>query len=114
MKGGRGGRKDHNQKEIVEALRQGGAAILDLSDIGNGAPDLLVSFSGELYLVEIKNPNTFYGKKGFNKLQQKWSDEWAGRKPIILTSVDEAIKWMNVQRRSMKWKNVPRETVGPL
>ena len=36
------------------ALRQVGCQILDLSRIGQGCPDILVCWRGDLYLLEIK------------------------------------------------------------
>lgn len=80
-------RTDANQAEIVAALRKVGCSVLDLSAEGGGCPDLLVSFGGILHLVEIKTKN---GK--LNKLQDAWHDAWRGRRPIVVRSVDEALR----------------------
>ncbi len=49
-------RIDVNQPEIVQALRQVGATVLHLHQLGKGAPDLLVGFRGVVYLLEVKQP----------------------------------------------------------
>jgi len=92
MNRGHGGRLDKNQNQIVEALRSIGASVLSLADLGRGVPDLLVSYNNVLYLLEVKNPGTSYGRHGFNKLQQDWHDKWRGRKPVIVRSPAEALK----------------------
>ena len=46
---------DANQKDIIKAFEQMGCHVTDLSDVGKGCPDLLVSHQGESWLVEIKN-----------------------------------------------------------
>jgi hypothetical protein len=48
---------DHNQAEIVQALRQVGCLIFDLSGQGGGVPDLIaLTPKGETVLIECKNP----------------------------------------------------------
>ncbi len=46
--------RDHNEPEIVEALRNMGAYVLPLHP---PAPDLLVAYKGELLLMEVKGPD---------------------------------------------------------
>ena len=50
-------RTDANQAEIVDALREVGAAVLHLHQVGKGCPDILVSFRDTNYLMEIKTAN---------------------------------------------------------
>lgn len=47
-------RVDANQKEIVKALRDFGASVQIISDVGKGCPDIIVGWQGDNYLVEIK------------------------------------------------------------
>lgn len=49
-------RVDTNQAEIVAALRGVGARVQLLHTVGNGCPDALVGFRGQLHLLEIKTP----------------------------------------------------------
>lgn len=46
---------DKNQPEIVKALKSYGAQVLLTHQIKN-AFDILVGFRGELFIMEIKNP----------------------------------------------------------
>ena len=47
-------RTDANQPEIVAALRQVGAMVVDLHTVGRGCPDLLVMWRSKTYLMEVK------------------------------------------------------------
>ena len=78
-------RVDANQPEIVKALCSVGCSVLDLSAVGKGAPDILVSFQDKLYLMEIKNPAT--GGK-LNKRQQAWHRDWNGKVAVVYNERD--------------------------
>ncbi len=82
-------RIDQNQPEIVSALEAVGCQVMDLSSIGGGCPDLLVSFRDTLYLLEVKNPQT-RGK--LNKLQHAWHEKWQGRPVAVVHSIEEALQ----------------------
>ena len=79
---------DANQSEIVDALRSIGCLITDMSAVGRGFPDLLISFRGRLFLLEIKNPKA-HGK--LNKLQQEWHANWQGQAAVV-HSIEEALQ----------------------
>jgi len=49
------GKVDSNQREIVAALRQCGAFVQSVADIGNGCPDLIVAYHARVFLVEVKD-----------------------------------------------------------
>lgn len=78
-----GNKKDANHNEIKQAFEDRGAGVLDLSDIGSGVPDLLVWCHDAWHLVDVKNPETGYGKRGLNPLQQEWAENWKGG-PVYL------------------------------
>ena len=82
----RNAKTDHNQNEIVQALRQIGATVVLLHKVGSGVPDLLVGFRGVTYLLEVKQ---LKGKP--NLLQERWYREWNGRAPVIVKTIDDAI-----------------------
>jgi hypothetical protein len=76
---------DQNQPEIVAALRQVGAAVLDIHEVGHGAPDLVVWYRG-LHLLELK---TKTGK--LTPDEREWHTRWPG--PIhIVRDYREALR----------------------
>ena len=87
----RHGRVDKNQKAIVSALRQIGATVQVLSDVGKGCPDLLVAMYGINYLLEVKDGNKPPSKRRLTPAEQRWHMEWNGQVAIV-NSVDEAIR----------------------
>lgn len=82
-------RVDANQKEVVKALREAGAFVFHLHEVGQGCPDLLVGINNQTYLVEVKMPN---GK--FTDAQVKFMKEWTGSPVIRITSAEEAIAFV--------------------
>ncbi len=48
-------RTDANQTKIVDALRDLGAVVNITSSLGDGFPDLVVSFLNRWFLIEIKD-----------------------------------------------------------
>lgn len=95
--GGRGGRVDANQREIIEALERAGCGVLNVSQVGCGLPDLIVSWQGVIHLMEVKNPKNHYGQKGLNKNQQTFAAKWIGPKPLVVHSIDEAFVALGIR-----------------
>lgn len=91
-----GVKKDANHNEVVYALQKAGAYVLDMSHVGRGFPDLIVGFQSKTILMEIKNPKTAYGKKGLNKNQIKWKDQWSGGIYCVVDSPDAALRMIGV------------------
>ena len=86
----RASRRDENELAIVEALRAIGATVCMI-----GLPvDLLVGYKGETILIEIKNKNNSYGKRGLNQNQIDFLNDWRGGLFFVVNSVDEAIKFL--------------------
>lgn len=81
---------DLNQASIVKALRECGVSVYVASGLGKGFPDLLCGLNGKNELLEVKNPDTQYGKKGLTPSQQEWADNWNGKPPTVVRSIDEA------------------------
>lgn len=77
MRVGQTRRRDANEAEIAQALRQVGAEVWMIS--GTGAPDLLVRYRGRLFAWEVK---TARGKRTSAQEQSQF--------PVI-RSVDEAL-----------------------
>ncbi len=79
-------RSDANQQAIINALRRIGATVVDLQNVGNGCPDLLVGYRGRSLLLEVKS------KTGqINKRQQAFYEAWRGDNIIIVRSPFEAV-----------------------
>lgn len=91
-------RVDANQLAIVNALREAGCGVLDLSATGKGCPDLLVHAPAFpecrfAVLMEVKN------KKGkgdkLTPAQVKFHAEWKGH-IFRVTSPAEALEAMGI------------------
>ena len=91
-----GVKKDANHHEVVNALQKAGAYVLDMSHVGRGFPDLIVGFQKKTILMEIKNPKTSYGKKGLNKNQIKWKEQWTGGSYCVVDSPQAALQMIGV------------------
>jgi hypothetical protein len=80
-------RVDENQAQVVSALRQVGASVLDLSAVGGGCPDLLIGFRGRMnLLMEVKS-----GGGRLSNRQRMWHHTWRGYPVVTVQSVDEAM-----------------------
>jgi len=78
---------DENEAEIVAALRAIGC---DVERIGMPV-DLLVGYRARNFLIEVKNPNTDYGKRNRSTDEQRrWIAGWKGQVRIVYTA-EEAI-----------------------
>jgi hypothetical protein len=85
---------DANHVEIVQALRQCGATVVDLAKVGKGCPDLLVGFRGKTYLMEIKTA------KGYVRAtQEQFFRSWAGGRIAVIRSFDEALDVLTEERQ---------------
>ncbi len=79
-------RKDANHTEIVNALRKAGFSVIDLSTVGHGVPDLLVSKKWWAVLCELKTKEGHVSKR-----QQEWHSEWAGIPVLVLNDTEQAV-----------------------
>lgn len=88
-------RVDVNQPDIVKALRQIGAEVNYMHQLGMGTPDLLVSFRQRWYVIECKSDD---GE--LNEDQKRW----IGRQkaPVYtVRSPEEAVDFL--QRETPDW-----------
>ena len=86
-------RTDHNQREIMAALRQVGATVVSLHTVGKGVPDLLVGFRGRNYLLEVKNPRG-RGRR-LTPAEARFLETWRGQVAVVVT-VGEALRAVGV------------------
>ena len=80
------GKVDANHAEIVAALRGIGAHVQSIANIGDGCPDLLVSFRGKWFVFEVKSPG---GK--LTPDEARWHNE-ARASVFVVFGAGEAIK----------------------
>jgi Holliday junction resolvase len=83
---------DANHVEIVQALRQVGATVVDLAKVGKGCPDILVGFRGKTYLMEIKT------KTGYVRTtQEQFFRSWNGGYIAVVRSFDDAYNVLTME-----------------
>lgn len=78
-------RVDSTQRAIVNALLRVGCAVCDLSSIGRGVPDLLVSRGSKMWVLECKSP-----KGKLRQTQIDWALAWNAPVYVVRT-VEEAL-----------------------
>jgi hypothetical protein len=87
-----GAKKDANHKEIFSVLKKL-IPIHDLSVAGFGVPDGIGWVDGGWHLFDVKNPNTGYGRRGLNKRQKEWADDWRGGPVYLLYNQEDAVNF---------------------
>lgn len=112
-------RSDANQKEIDKALRDAGASVLVLGNVGKGCPDRLVGFRGVNYLMETKNPASSkkYSIAARANLmrtpdQTKFHNEWRGGRVITVFTPGEALVAIGVDPRLLPLDDQLRALLG--
>lgn len=85
-------RRDGNHAEIVQAFQRCGYSVLDLSQVGDGCPDLLVGKRGHNTLVEIKMPS-----EKLQPHQRAWHNIWNGGVPVVMRSVEAVLRFAGVK-----------------
>lgn len=79
-------RRDAIHKDIVTALISMGCSVRDLSQIGDGGPDLLLGLLGGDFQIEIKSE-----EGELSEDQMEFEEEWAGGRIHVVRSVLDAI-----------------------
>jgi len=82
---------DHNQAEIVAALRDAGHQVVTMHGVGGGFPDLIVARGGQVWLVEVKARG---GR--LTPAQVDFFERWSGPPIRIVRTVDEALEAVGV------------------
>lgn len=95
------GRTDANHGEIVKALRQVGASVQDLSQVGGGCPDIAVGHHGLTLMLEIKDGAKAPSARKLTPDQAIWHNNWQGHVAVV-SSVDEAMDALNKAVRVMR------------
>lgn len=79
----RAAKVDLNQAEIVSALRAVHAEVEPLHFVGHGVPDLLVSYQGQNFLLEVK-----HGNGDLTPDQKVWHRKWVGQVDVVRTPAE--------------------------
>ncbi len=87
---------DANHSRIVKELRQIGATVQSLADLGKGVPDILVAWRGTNYLFEIKDWKQPPSKRRLTPDEKKWHQLWQGQVAVVETS-SEALRIMGIE-----------------
>lgn len=91
-------KKDNNHNEIVKTFLACGATWLELSNVG-GALDGLLGVAGIDQRVEIKNPEVDSTHRKLTTEEEKVFNEWRGRRPVIIYTIDDAIALVFLLRK---------------
>ena len=91
-------RTDANQQAVIDALRQVGASVQSLAEIGNGCPDLLVGYNGHTFLLEIKDGTKPASEIKLTKHQIDWHGRWTGGSLGIVYGPEAALKIIGALR----------------
>jgi Holliday junction resolvase len=71
-------RVDSNQKKIVSELRKMGCSILHTHQLGKGAPDIIVGYNGNNYLIEIKDGSKTLSQQRLTRDELQFQSNWNG------------------------------------
>jgi Holliday junction resolvase len=83
-------RVDQNQKDVVKALRDSGAYVFHLHEVGQGCPDLLVGINSQTFLIEVKRDD----KASFTPAQLEFQKTWQGSPVVRINNPQEAIDFV--------------------
>jgi hypothetical protein len=80
------GSRDRNHNDVAHAFELMGCSVADCALAGiTGWPDLVVGVVGINHLVEVKNPDTAYGRAGLNSDQSAFARDWRGGPIYVVT-----------------------------
>lgn len=98
----RAARRDENQNTIADVFRALGCSVFETDRVGEGFPDLIVGCLGVNHLVEVKSPETRYGRAGFNAHQLAFNQQWRGEDVALVCTEDEAVALVHNWRRGTR------------
>jgi hypothetical protein len=93
-------RKDENHSAVAKRFAELGCTVLDLSQLGGNAPDLLVGIGGHTGLLcEVKDGSKIPSQQTLSEGQKAFQLSWRG--PIcVIRGVDEVVDIVNAYRRA--------------
>lgn len=89
----RAARADKNQSDLVSQLREIGAEVQHLHQLGGGVPDLLVGYKGRWSLAEVKNPTLPPSKRQLTPDEREWHEHFAPFAPVFIwETIEDALR----------------------
>ncbi len=76
------GKRDLNQQRIIQTLRAVGCSVLDMADLGGGAPDFAAAWKGTNFFFECKQDE----KSKLTEAEKKFHATWRGQIAVITTA----------------------------
>jgi hypothetical protein len=92
-------RVDANQKQIVKEFRNIGMSVLISSDLGKGAPDIIVGTHGMNFLFEIKDGEKPLSAQKLTGPEYDFFNSWRGQVAIIRCVKDVHLFADSLRRR---------------
>lgn len=86
-------RVDKNQPDLVKQLRDLGAEVQHLHQLGGGAADLLVAYRGRWHVAEVKNPDQPPSKRKLTPDEREWHDHFNPFAPVFIwETIEDAVR----------------------
>ncbi len=90
-------RVDNNQSTIVNQLRRiPGVSVAVTSRLGEGFPDLVISFRRVNYLIEVKDGSRPPSQRRLTEEEIKFRDNWTGQYDVC-ESLDDILKVLKIR-----------------
>jgi len=94
-------KKDANHDELVAVFERLGCTVAQMHACGvAGFPDIAVGAIGRTWLVELKNPQSAYGRAGLNENQSAFARDWRGGKVYTACTENDVIALVQHWRRA--------------
>ena len=97
-------RVDANHAEIIAAFRKLGCSVLDMSGLGDGAPDICVGFGGIQIMCELKDGTKPPSARKLTKAEEEFRLNWTGGYKIVesLEHVAETVTLLQHWHRKLR------------
>jgi hypothetical protein len=84
-------RVDANQKEIVQQLRKLDVSVLHTHQLGKGAPDLILGYRNENFLIELKDGTKTKSQQKLTPDELEFQSKWMGNYAVC-NSFEQILK----------------------
>lgn len=99
-------RVDANQKEIVQQLRKLDVSVLHTHQLGKGAPDLILGYRNENFLIELKDGSKVKSRQKLTPDELEFQEKWQGNYAVcnsleqVLSVIDYVYETTTVRKVS--------------